>query len=361
MKGKKFMKILLSMLVLIVIAVAIILGYKIIQLKKLEKMTVDDMISYVTEEKDIYVSIAILQNGDITYHTYGQSGTEIDRTDLQYEIGSISKTMAAMLTAKAVDEGKINLSASISEYLDLPAGRYYPTIERLLTHTSGYKSYYFESEMIKNHLSKRNDFYGISRDKLLKKVSELSLEDKDYPFKYSNFGISVLGLVLEKVYQKDYTELLSEYLRNELDLKNTSVASCTGNLSGYWDWAEKDGYIPAGAIISDIEDMSKYLNFCMTSDKSYARMPFTTIKKVDANISFYTSMGIYIDELGMTWIRDTKHHLYWHNGGTSNYNSYIALSEDYSTGIVILSNYGPDKKIPVTVIGAKMMTELMKN
>lgn len=135
------------------------------------------------------------------------------------------------------------------------------------------------------------------------------------------------------------------------------IATCTGNLSGYWDWAENDGYIPAGAVISDIKDMSKYLDSYLSSENSYARKALKPIKKVDANNLFYLKRGIQIDEIGMTWIYDSEHHLYWHNGGTGNYNSYIAMNDDFTRGVVILCNYGPDKKIPATVIGAKMMNE----
>ena len=52
-------------------------------------------------------------------------------------------------------------------------------------------------------------------------------------------------------------------------MNNTTIAIGTGNLSGYWKWNENDGYIPAGAIISNIEDMSKYLETLITSDEDY--------------------------------------------------------------------------------------------
>lgn len=54
------------------------------------------------------------------------------------EIGSLTKTFTAALINKAVFEGKVNTSDTIDCYLALPAGNDYPTIEELLTHTSGY-------------------------------------------------------------------------------------------------------------------------------------------------------------------------------------------------------------------------------
>lgn len=356
-RRKKIMKIILIIIGVVILAVAIFITYKLIQLNKVQSMSVDEMLSYSAEDEGTYIAVATIDNGKITYDIYDHNGKSSDPALINndYEIGSISKTMVALLVSRAIDEGKIKLSASISEYLPLTEGKYYPTVERIMTHTAGYDGYYFESEMIGNFFKGRNDFYRIDKEDLLDKAKSLTLKDKDYSFKYSNFGISVMGLVLEAVYQKNFTELLTDYLHNELNLQNTSVATCKGNLDGYWDWAEDDGYIPAGAVISNITDMTAYLEFVMTSDEEYVNRVLKTVKQVDYSNFFYSKMGIQLDSVGLTWIHDTKNHLIWHNGGTSNYNSYIAMNEDRTKGIVMLSNYGPDSKIPVTVIGARMM------
>ena len=60
---------------------------------------------------------------------------------------------------------------------------------------------------------------------------------------------------------------MNEFMVSDLNLENTKVATCTGNLKGYWNWKPDDGYIPAGAIISNIEDMTKYLELYIDSNK----------------------------------------------------------------------------------------------
>ena len=80
-----------------------------------------------------------------------------------YEIGSATKTFTAMLISRAVEEGKINLDDNISNYLELE-NRYYPTIKRIITHTSGFKPYYLSFQKIKNYFSGGNDFYNIQRN-----------------------------------------------------------------------------------------------------------------------------------------------------------------------------------------------------
>ena len=320
-------------------------------------MTSEEMIKYdATNNKKI--SVAKFKNGSWTIATYTNDGLVDDLYD--YEICSISKTFVGLLVAKLVKENKINLDDSISKYLDLDNNKYYPTIKRLLTHTSGYKCYYFESEMITTKLSRKtkNDFYGISREKILSRVKRIKLKDKDYKFKYSNFGISVLGLVIEKIYNDDFTNIMNDFIINELKLKHTEVAISKGNLDKYWKWKENDGYIPAGAIISNIQDMVNYLNIYLKDNKEYANDTYKTLKVINANYAMYVKLNIRLDSIGMTWIHDDANKFSWHNGGSSSYTSYVAFSDDKKTGVVILSNLSPLEKIQVTAIGAKIMTEL---
>ena len=106
-------------------------------------------------------------------------------------------------------------------------------------------------------------------------------------------------------------------------MNNTSVAIGKGNLRGYWKWNEDDGYIPTGAIISNIEDMSKYLETLITSDESYiikTQEPLTDVRAVN---DIYNIFDINVDKVGMTWMIDNKNDIIWHNGSTTNFNSYI--------------------------------------
>ncbi|MDO5569709.1 MAG: serine hydrolase domain-containing protein [bacterium] len=345
--------------IIIIIGIGILIN-KIIQLNKLSEMTSNEMIDYVINDDDkTIISVAIIKDDKIEYKTYSNNLKEDIVYD--YEVGSISKTFVALLLSKTIEEGKIKINDSISKYLELDTNNYYPTIERLITHTSGYKGYYFNSKMIGNKFTQNNDYYGISRENILNKVKSVKLKDKDYKFEYSNFGISVIGLVLEKIYDKDFVTLMNEYIINDLKLYNTKVATSKGNLNGYWNWKADDGYIPAGAIISDIKDMSNYLNLYLESEESYITNTYIPIKDIKSNNYMYDKLDINMDKIAMTWMIDTENKFIWHNGATSNFNSYIAFNKEKKIGIILLSNLSPNKKIPMTVIGTTMMKELIYN
>ena len=68
---------------------------------------------------------------------------------------------------------------------------------------------------------------------------------------------------------------MNDFIKNDLKLENTEVAKLNGNLNNYMNWKQDDGYIPAGAIISNISDMAEYLNMYLMNvalDTMYIRM-----------------------------------------------------------------------------------------
>ena len=324
------------------------------KIKEISQYTFNQIIDYtLNNNENTIISIAIYNENAITYNVYGAEYN----LNYDYEIGSITKTFTAMLVSKAIEEERINLDDSISNYLELQ-NRYYPTIKRIITHTSGLKPYYLSFQKIKNYFAGGNNFYNISKEQLLKELNKTKLEDKDYNFNYSNFGVSTLGLILEKVYDKNYNELLEEYLES-LDMNNTTIATGQGNLSGYWKWNENDGYIPAGAIISNIQDMSKYLETLITSDENYVIKTQEPLKDVNEVNEIYDMFDVNVDSVGMTWMIDNKNNIIWHNGSTTNFNSYIGFNRKKKVGVVVLSNISPQKDVNMTLIGNRIMHELL--
>ena len=211
--------------------------------------------------------------------------------------------------------------------------------------------------MIGNFFAGRNSFCGISRDMVLEKVRSHDMSLGNYGFDYSNFGYAVLGLVLEAVYDQDYTVLLNNYVRKDLGMSATKISERDGDLGNYWDWREIDAYLSAGAVTSNIEDMLRYARMQLDADPPFAQC-HQSLKVIDASSESYQAMGIHMDEIGMAWIIDRENGIIWHNGGTGHYNSYLGFSPETGTAVVILSNLSPDDRIPATVLGIKLLQEL---
>lgn len=358
---KKMLRIFFAIIFVIVVGIGGCAIYGSYKLHQLSTMTFDEMMAYTTKDnKDALITVGIIKDGEITYDVYGQNGMKLSPAEHIYEIGSITKTFTTSLLSKAISEDRIDLDSSIDEYLNLPSKDYYPTIRRLVTHTSGYKPYYFEKPMISNFFSGVNDFNGVSEKMLLDRLEKVNLDDSDYSFKYSNFGMSVVGAILEQIYDEDFTTLMNGYISEDLGLLNTRISDGSGDLSNYWTWSESDVYIPAGALLSNITDMMRYVEMQINENPDYLDMAHDSIATVNGSNSSYEKMGIRIDDFGIGWMIDNEKKIVWHNGGTDNYNSYIGFDKEKQIGVVVLSNLSPDYKIPATVMGIEILTDLQK-
>lgn len=89
-------------------------------------------------KKHIKLTVGFFKDNNATIKTFNETG-EIEPENNTYEIGSVTKTFTTSLMSKYIYDGRMTLNNSIQEYIaGLDAGRYYPTLRRLATHTAGY-------------------------------------------------------------------------------------------------------------------------------------------------------------------------------------------------------------------------------
>ncbi|MGP6147630.1 serine hydrolase domain-containing protein [Jeotgalibaca sp. A122] len=358
-RKKKMLMVILMIMGFVAAGVGGYIIYGSYKINELSKMTFEEMLDFtVKNNKDAVITVGIIQNGKTTYKVYGENGMELPQEEHIYEIGSVTKTFTTALLFKSISEGKVSLDDSIDEYLDLPEKSYYPTIKRLVTHTSGYKGSYFEMPMVANFLQGKNDFNGISGTMLINRLSKINLNDSDYSYRYSNFGMATLGAVLEQIHEEDYTALMNAFVREDLGLSNTKVSESSGDLDNYWEWSESDAYIPAGGILSTITDMLAYVQTQLSNRLTYLSLAHEPLTDINASSEMYQKMGIHMDAIGAGWMIDNGNNIIWHNGGTGNYNSYVGFDKDNQIGVVILSNLPPKYRIPTTVMGIELLTSL---
>ncbi|GHT75644.1 hypothetical protein FACS1894124_7250 [Spirochaetia bacterium] len=151
---------------------------------------------------------------------------------------------------------------------------------------------------------------------------------------------------------------MNNFIVSDLGLDHTKISDGAGDLSGYWKWNADDAYIPAGGIVSTVSDMMHYVKTHMTGSIPYLALGHTEITEINATTKQYAELGIRMDSAGIGWMLDTKNDIIWHNGGTSNFNSYIAFNKAKQTGVVILANLPPNNGIPAVVMGVTLMAEL---
>lgn len=356
--GRKTWKFFLPLAAVIAGAAAGYAAWGQSQMAKIPELSFRDMLAYTTGgNPDAAITVGIIRGGEASFRVYGANAEEIrPKEPFLYEIGSLTKTFTAACVAQAVSEGRLALTDTIDQYLDLPPGNVYPTVKELLTHTSGYGNYYFEPPMILNFLADRNIYHGITDQTVLNRAAGISLPEETYAFAYSNYGYAVLGCVLESVYGEPYDRILGRLI-DTLRVGNVGLTAGKPGPSLFWVWDDGDAYAPAGALKADINGMLAYAQLQLDGGDLPA-MTHKSLRTVDASSERNRAMGIRMDEIGMAWIIDTERGFLWHNGGTDDYNCYLGFCPATQTAVVILSNLPPSYRIPATVMGIRLLEEI---
>ncbi|GAA1936770.1 serine hydrolase [Microbacterium aoyamense] len=118
--------------------------------------------------------------------------TAID-ADTRFNIGSISKQFTALSAVALAEDGRLDLDAAVSEYLDgLPAWADEATVRDLMGHTSGIldPSYSLTDE--------------VTRESLVADLaSDPTTQREVGAFLYSNVGYMLLGMIVEEAAGED--------------------------------------------------------------------------------------------------------------------------------------------------------------
>lgn len=374
-KAKMILIICIVAVVVLIVGGLCYLNYK---MSSLMKMTSFECIEFSTKNTDdVFLTVGIIHDGKQSFVVYGRDGKIIEPKEYMYEIGSVTKTFTCSVLAKAISENKLSLDNHISDFFpDLDKQTYTPTIKRLATHTSGYGDIN-HSPIIKNYLKGKNPFYGFNKQGLLDVAQSKNLKDKDYKWVYSNFGMSCIGQILDSVYPEfdGFDKLMDNYMLNELDMQNSkTVFDLTSDLYKqqptsfkYWQWKETDAYLPAGSIVSTISDMLKYALIQLDvehnritqngKDLSYLK----NAHSIHASIEPQHQLEVNVDAMGLGWVHDFANDLIWHNGGTTDFNSYLGFDIKNDNAVIVLMNTKPGYRIPATMIGPKILRELNKS
>ncbi len=97
----------------------------------------------------------VAKDGQVIYSkAFGMANLELNvpmQTDMVFRIGSITKQFTAIAILQLMEQGKLSLQDDITKFIpDYPTQAYTITIEHLLTHTSGIKSYTGAPDYLKN-------------------------------------------------------------------------------------------------------------------------------------------------------------------------------------------------------------------
>ena len=322
----------------------------------------------VTSEKGVGIVAAIVDEKGSRIVVFGhpnkQSTQALDGNSV-FEIGSISKVFTTTLLAEMVERGEIRLYDPASKFL--PNTVFVPvrngkeiTLKDLATHSSGLP------QMPGNFLPKSviarkmvtcwfcgfdemvtSRFESYSVEDMYKALSGYRLpRDIGSEFEYSNWGLALLGHILELRGEADYETLIKTRIAQPLQMTSTAVKltpEMTEHLASGHDekgkptpnW-EMVKFAGAGGLRSTANDLVKFMQ------ANLGLIPSSLSAAMErAQQTQYQCCGKYPSlEMGLGWFLYPEYNgkIVGHGGSTGGYRTKMLMDRDKRRGVVVLAN-----------------------
>ncbi len=307
------------------------------------------------------MAIAITTGDSIIFSKgYGYANiakkTKVDGNTL-FAIASNSKAFTATAIGQLAEEKKLNFSDKVIDHL--PYYKLYndyttqnETIEDLLCHRNGLKT--FSGDLLWYATTKTPEEI-ISAQQYLKPKYDFRTR-----FGYSNISFLAAGMVIEKTTNLSWAKYVTDHFLTPLKMNRTLVSTnqikkVKNIATPYFyengknielKWVNWDNIAPAGALISSVNDYSKWLQLNLNKGTLNGKKYFserTFNKLTTPYINFNVNKNdekINFKAYGLGWsIQDYQgYKIIGHGGGYDGMISKSTFVPEKNIGIIILTN-----------------------
>ncbi len=296
-------------------------------------------------------TILVKKGENVIYkHAFGLANREWDiqnTIDTKFLIGSIGKPFTALMTLILVNDGLIDLNATINTYIPgySGPGKNKVTIHQMLNHTSG----------IPNHgaipnLSKKLVRWNYDTNQYLELIKDIELKfEPGTAFEYSGIAYNLLAIICEKVTHKEFGNLLKERIFTPLGMEDTKhdknldidKKRATGYeyhlLEGYMNssYIEMCHVKGSGGILSTVEDMAKFSRECFITQKLLSKDVYKKMFTPYIKDWQYYGYGWWITYKNINGDSLT---FISHGGSTDGYKAYFTRIVEDSVDIIMCQN-----------------------
>ena len=303
----------------------------------IDKEKLDTYFQALESNNKFMGSVAIYKDEKIIYtKSVGFSDVATNKKpndSTKYRIGSISKTFTATLVFKAIEEKKLTLSQRIEKYFPAIKNADKITVGNLLNHRSGIHNFTNDPEYLEYNTQKKSEKEMI--DIIAKAGSDFEPNSKAA---YSNSNYVFLTYILEKIYEKPYSEILKEKITTPLKLENTYFGGkinienneCYSYIYlGSWiKQTETDMSIPlgAGAVISTPSDLVTFSE-ALFNYKIISKESLESMKTLQDNYGMGLFQIPFYDKMS-----------YGHTGGIDGFSSVFGYFPNENCAFAFTSN-----------------------
>ncbi|MFD8231196.1 serine hydrolase domain-containing protein [Streptomyces sp. NPDC059696] len=282
--------------------------------------------------------------------------------NVQYRIGSITKTFTAVLVLRLRDEGALALEDPLEKHLP-GTGVGEATIAELLAHTGGLPAETPGPWWERSPGALRPELADVLGDRPL-------LTPPGRRFHYSNPGYALLGALIEKLRGASWEEVLRREVLEPLELHRTSVRPVTPHAGGWavhpWadvllpEPAEDLGRMaPAGQLWSTGGDMARFAAFLLNGDERVLSAEWLREMRTPAAAHEAADVASgYAYCLGMEIRRRNGRSLVGHTGSLPGFLACLMISvEDDVAAIALANSTSGPLLFPVTADLVRIVAE----
>jgi D-alanyl-D-alanine carboxypeptidase len=293
------------------------------------------------------LAVAVAQRDRMVFErSYGSTAIENGkpvRSDTIFRIGSVTKQFTAAAILRLIEQGRLALDTPITRFLpEYPTQGRRITVRQLLNHTSGIRDYTQVSPPWFSRVAE-----DLAQDEVVAMFRDAPLDfAPGERFRYSNSGYFLLGMIIERITDRQYGTYVQQELARPIGLEN--IIYCPnhpseGHAHGFR--LSPSGPVPAppvsmthvfyaaGSLCSTAVDLVKWARALasgrVVSTASYRQM-ITPDILVGGEPSPY-GYGLVPDELfGVKSIV--------HAGGQIGFSAALFYYPDSETAVAVLAN-----------------------
>lgn len=284
---------------------------------------------------------AVVRDSELVWSSArGTFAPDADPLDVQYRIGSITKTFVAVAVMRLRDAGRLRLTDPIGDHV--PGTPFASvTIAQLLTHTAGL------SAELPGSWWERSP--GPDREGLHEAMREGTVLDRaGRQVHYSNLGFAVLGQVVERLTGRGWAEVVTDDILTPLEMGRTSALPAAPFATGYAVHPYADILLPeaiqdtramgpAGQLWSTAPDLGRWAAF-IAGDTGEVVASDTLDEMCEPSVVMDATDGSRTRGLGLEMIRDRGRVLVGHGGSMPGFQAGVRVDRATGTGVVLLMN-----------------------
>lgn len=316
----------------------------------------DGMIQTHLREKPIAgATLSVVQGGEVVVaRGYGYADVDEGRRvipgETLFRIGSVTKLFTFTATMQLVEEGLLRLDADINEYLDFEVPATWPepiTVADLMTHTGGFQ------EDVRN-LFTHDPQRMVSLADWVRDNDPGRVRPPGTFSSYSNYGVALLGRIVERVSGLDWDDYLESRILEPLGMAQTTgrqplpehlAPSMSGGFvpaNGGFRAQEFEftmGADPAGSMTSTAMDMASFM-LAILGEGQYGGNRILDPESVRLMTSRHFAHDPRLPGYGLGFYEMSSHgvRIVGHGGDTGWFHSVLALFPDHDLGFFVSYN-----------------------